>query len=120
MPFKFEKLEIWKLSIQYVDKIYQVASIMPTLEERNLKSQIMRAATSISLNIAEGSTGQTNPEQVKFLGYALRSLLETVACIHLIRNRNYAPEAMLDDVYRMSEWLAAKIHAMRKSLQTSR
>jgi len=29
-----------------------------------------RAADSISLNIAEGSTGQSNPEQRRFLGYA--------------------------------------------------
>lgn len=120
MPFKFEQLEIWKLSIQYIDKIYTLAERLPKQEEYNLKSQIIRAATSISLNIAEGSTGQSNPEQVKFLGYALRSLLETVACVHLIRQRAFPEIDSPDDIYRMSELLAAKLHSMRKSLQVNR
>jgi four helix bundle protein len=77
MPFKFEKLEVWDLSLEYVDEVYSLSSNLPVDENYNLKSQIRRAATSISLNIAEGSTGQTNPEQNRFLGYALRSLIET-------------------------------------------
>ena len=43
-----------------------------------LTSQIKRAADSIALNIAEGSTGQSNPEFAKFLGYAIRSGIEVV------------------------------------------
>lgn len=108
MPFKFEKLEVWQRSIRYIDKIYRVAEKLPVYEERNLKSQIIRAATSVALNIAEGSTSQTNPEQTKFLGYALRSLLETVACIHLIQRRSYLPEQMLNEAYHEGEVLAAK------------
>ena len=46
-----------------------------------LTSQIKRAADSISLNIAEGSTGQSNAEQKKILGYAQRSVLEVVSCL---------------------------------------
>jgi four helix bundle protein len=117
MPFKFEKPEVWKLFIRYIDRIYCAAEKLPVCEGRNLKSQIIRAATSVALNIAEGSTRQTNPEQNKFLGYALRSLLETAACIHLIKRRSHLPAQMLDEVYREAEILAAKLHAMRTSLQ---
>ena len=46
-----------------------------------LASQIKRAADSVSLNIAEGSTGQSNPEFARFLGIALRSNIEVVGCI---------------------------------------
>lgn len=41
----------------------------------------------MALNIAEGSTGQTDAEQGRFLGLAVRSLLETVACQHIISRR---------------------------------
>jgi four helix bundle protein len=44
-----------------------------------LTSQIKRAADSVSLNIAEGSTGQSNAEFKKFLTYALRSDIEVLA-----------------------------------------
>ena len=82
MPFKFERLEVWQMSLDYIDLIYEIASELPRSEEYNLKSQIRRAATSVALNIAEGSTGQTDAEQARFLGLAIRSLLETVACQH--------------------------------------
>ena len=44
-----------------------------------LTSQIRRAADSVCLNIAEGSTGQSNAEFIRFLRYALRSDVEFVA-----------------------------------------
>lgn len=53
MPYKFENLDVWKLSIEYVDLIYEIANQLPKSEEYNLKSQIVRAATSIALNIAD-------------------------------------------------------------------
>jgi four helix bundle protein len=57
MPFKFEQLEVWSLALDYIDLMYEIAGCLPRSEEFNLKSQITRAATSVSLNIAEGSTG---------------------------------------------------------------
>jgi four helix bundle protein len=89
MAYKFEQLDVWQLSLEYIDSIYVLAAQLPKSEEYNLKSQIVRAATSISLNIAEGSTGQSDTEQARFLGFAIRSLIETVACQHIIRRRNY-------------------------------
>jgi hypothetical protein len=63
MPFKFEGLEVWQLALDYIDVIYEIASQLPRSEEYNLKSQIARAATSVALNIAEGSTSQTDAEK---------------------------------------------------------
>ena len=93
MPFKFEQLEVWQLSVAYIDLMYKIAEQLPRSEEFNLKSQMLRAATSAALNIAEGSTGQSDPEQRTFLGYSLRSLLETVACQFLISRRGYLSDS---------------------------
>ena len=60
MPYKFEELEVWKLAVGYLDLIYKLANGLPRSEDYNLKSQITRAATSIALNIAEGSQGQSD------------------------------------------------------------
>lgn len=117
MPFKFEKLEVWQLALDYIDAVYAVAEQMPRSEEYNLKSQITRAATSIALNIAEGSIGQTDAEQARFLGHAIRSLVETVACQHLINRRRYLADPQpLRELYRMSETLVAKLHTMRRAI----
>lgn len=115
--YKFEKLEIYQLALDYIDQMYLIADQLPPQEEYNLKSQLRRAATSIALNIAEGSTGQSNAEQSRFLGFALRSLLETVACQHLIQRRAYpVNEGLLQDADIQSQTLARKIQAMRNAI----
>jgi four helix bundle protein len=117
MPFKFEKLEVWQLALDYIDLIYRIAEQLPKSEEYNLKSQIIRAATSVALNIAEGSTGQTDAEQARFLGLAIRSLLETVACQHIINRREFLKDkSLLRQSYQQAETLTAKLHTMRKTI----
>lgn len=117
MAFKFEKLEVWNLAIDYVDLIYDLTAKLPKDEEYNLKAQLRRAATSIALNIAEGSTGQTNTEQARFLGYAIRSVMETVACQHIISRRKFLDDAeSLRQAYREAEKLSAKLHTLRKTI----
>lgn len=117
MPFKFEQLDVWKLSLDYIDAIYELAEKLPDSERFNLKSQIIRAATSISLNIAEGSTGQTDPEQSRFLGMAIRSLIETVACQRLISRRNYVDDPVsMEKLDLQAQELAKRLHAFRRSL----
>jgi four helix bundle protein len=117
MPYKFEQLDVWHLALEYIDVIYALAEQLPRAEEFNLKSQIIRAATSVALNIAEGSTGQTDAEQARFLSMAIRSLIETVACQHLIKRRKYlSNQTAADEAYIKSELLARKLQAFRKSL----
>jgi len=115
--FKFEKLEIYKRSLAYVDLCYMLAEQLPDCERYNLTSQLRRAATSVSLNIAEGSTGQSDAEQARFLSLALRSLLETVACQQIVRRRGYTVEStLLDRLYQEAEALARQIQAMRRAI----
>ena len=117
MPFKFEKLEVWQLALDYIDLVYDIAGQLPRSEEYNLKSQIVRAATSVALNIAEGSTGQTDAEQARFLGLAIRSLIESIACQHIINRRKLLHDASpLREAYRQAETLVAKLHTLRRTI----
>jgi hypothetical protein len=52
---------------------------------------------------------------------AIRSLLETVACQHLIHRRGYLNDrASLREAYQASEKLVAKLHAMRRTFLKER
>ena len=117
MPFKFEKLEIWKLAIDLADNVHTLTRSFPKEEIFSLSSQMKRAADSISLNIAEGSTGQSDPEQLKFLGYSLRSALEVVNCLYLAVRRNYINQQQFDNFYFDLERLIIKIQAFRSSIK---
>jgi four helix bundle protein len=116
VTYKFQRLEIYHLALEYTDQCYAVTEKLPRAEDFNLKSQLTRAATSIALNIAEGSTTQTDAEQSRFLGMALRSLVETVACHDLIERRKYLPMTDLQQSRALGEKLFAKIQAMKRSL----
>jgi four helix bundle protein len=96
--------------------IYTLVEKLPRVEEGNLKLQILRAATSIILNISEGSTSQSDTEQCRFLGMTVRSLIETVACQQLIHRREYAAIEELDKAYEFSQSLFAKLQAMCRAI----
>lgn len=83
----------------------------------SLTSQMKRAADSVSLNIAEGSTGQSNPEQIKFLGYAQRSAMEVVNCLYLAIKRNYIDQNVFDKLYNELDKLITKIQAFKNALK---
>jgi four helix bundle protein len=77
-----------------------------------------RAADSISLNIAEGSTGQFDMEQLRFLGYSQRSGMEVVNCLYLALRRKYIDQEQFDKLYRELELLTIKIKAFKKSIKS--
>ncbi len=120
MPFKFEGLEIWKLVIDMGDDVHNLTRIFPKEEIFSLTSQMKRAADSISLNISEGSTGQSDPEQVKFIGYAQRSALEVVNCLYLAIRRNYIDQNQFNKMYNDLDKLVAKIQAFKNSIQRNK
>ena len=117
--YKFQSLIVYQLALDYVDLIYELAVNLPSTEIYNLRSQIIRAATSIALNIAEGSTGQSDKEQLRFLGLALRSYIETVACLDICDRRNYFENIPHDRMQNLGRQLFIKIIKFKNALKVS-
>jgi four helix bundle protein len=116
MAFKFEKLEVWKESVELTGYIHEVTLRFPKDELYILTSQIKRAADSISLNIAEGSTGQSGPEFRKFLGYAIRSGIEVIGCIYIAKRRSIIAEEDFKYIYNAGDVLIKRLQTLRKSI----
>src|SRR6478672_10760761 len=116
MPFKFESLDVWKIALELASEIDQLSRTFPRPELFNLSSQIKRAADSVVLNIAEGCTGQSNPEFKRFLGIALRSAVEVVCCLFLAQKRNYLEQELFHKFYNNYESLCRKITRLRNSI----
>ena len=113
---KFEKLKVWQKSVEFSTRIHQLTRKFPKEEQYVLTSQIQRAADSIALNIAEGSTGQTNAEFKQFLGYAIRSTVEVVTCLHLGKNRGLVVEGDFLKLYGEAEEILKMTQGLRRSL----
>ena len=69
-------LDVWKLSIDFVEEIYRITEKFPSEERFGLISQLRRAAVSISSNIAEGAARKSDKENIQFLYVALGSIAE--------------------------------------------
>src|SRR5688572_25548638 len=109
MAFKFEQLRVWQLAIELSEKVHVMTVKFPKDELYILTQQMKRAADSVSLNIAEGSTGQSNEEFKRFLGYAVRSGIEVVSCLYLARKRNYIDDAQFQELYAFLDALIKMI-----------
>jgi four helix bundle protein len=117
MAFKFEKLLVWQKAVDLSELVDQVSKKFPKEELYILTSQVKRAADSIALNIAEGSTGQSNAEFNRFLGIALRSNIEVVSCIYLAKRRNIISEEDFNKIYSNCEEILVMINGLRKALK---
>jgi four helix bundle protein len=116
MAFKFEKLHIWQKALELSDIVFQLSKKFPKEEMYVLTSQIRRSADSVALNIAEGSTGQSNKVFNRFLGIALRSNIEVVGCIYIAQRRGYIDPESFNKIYRSCEELLVMINSLRRSL----
>ncbi len=72
----FRELEVWKNALVLARKTYSVTALLPKEEQFGLKSQMNRAAISISSNIAEGCSRNSDKDFKRFLEIAQGSAFE--------------------------------------------
>lgn len=116
MAFRFEDLKVWHTAVDLSNDVNLLTQKFPKTELYSLASQIKRASDSVVLNIAEGSTGQSIPEFKRFLGIALRSAVEVVACLFLAIKRNYITKEYFEELYNSYEILCKMITKLRDSM----
>jgi len=115
MAFRFEDLQVWQKAMDLDEQVNQLTKNFPKDELHILTSQIKRAADSVVLNIAEGSTGQSKAVFKVFLGYSLRSAIEVVSCLFIAKRRVYISDDVFTGLYNEYEVLVKMITALRNS-----
>ncbi|MCX7638400.1 MAG: four helix bundle protein [Cyclobacteriaceae bacterium] len=119
MAFKFEQLKVWQRSVELSGEVFELTKKFPKEEVYVLSTQIQRASDSIALNIAEGSTGQSNKEFKRFLGIAIRSAIEVVCCFYLAKRRKLVTDHEFSYFYNELSELIRGMQALRKSIKTA-
>ena len=79
----YHQLDLWQRAMTYTVQVYEFTAQLPDAERYNLTAQLRRAATSVPLNIAEGSGCSSDAEFARFVGYAYRSLKEVLTGLEL-------------------------------------
>lgn len=117
MGLKFENLKVWQKAIDLTMEIHELTRKFPKEELYISTSQIKRAADSIALNIAEGSTGQTNAEFRQFIIYAVRSAIEVISCLYIGKKRNIINDLDFEKLYSDTQEIIKMLHGLRRSLE---
>lgn len=112
----FRKLKIYQRAIEFTVENYKLSKTFPKEELYGLTSQIRRAVTSISLNIAEGSGNNSEKEFKRFLEIALRSDYEVMTCLEIALRLNYCDKENFARLIAEADEIAAMISGFSKSL----
>ncbi len=96
---KFEDILAWQKARIVVNCIYKLTDVGEFRRDFTLKNQILSAAYSIMLNIAEGFARRTDKEFNNFLGYAHGSSAEVQSALYIALDRNYITSEQFGEVY---------------------
>lgn len=112
----FRKLKVYKKAIDFTVLIYKLTKAFPKEEIFGLTSQMRRAVTSVSLNIAEGSGNKSNKEFNRFLEISLRSNYEVMTCLEIALKLNYCKKGDYQKLTSESDEIAAMLVGFSKQL----
>ena len=113
--YAFERLDVWQVSRAFVKEVYRLLGQFPDFEMYNLTNQIRRAAVSVSLNIAEGTSRNSLKEQSRFSEVAYGSLLEVYCSLLIAKDLGYIDENDLSGISVRIQELSNKLNALKQS-----
>src|SRR3989338_7707148 len=114
--FRFEGLNIYQEALRLIDFIYLLSKRFPKEEIFGLTNQLRRAAVSIALNIAEGSS-RTRRDFAHFLDLSKGSCFECVAIMMICKNQKLISESEYDNLYEQLNKIARMISKFQISLR---
>jgi four helix bundle protein len=82
--FEFQNWDVYKKSLSLNKDLFLISKAIRLAGNRNLSDQLNRAASSISLNLAEGVSRYSLKEKMNFWRISKGSLFECVAIVDLI------------------------------------
>jgi four helix bundle protein len=98
------KLEVYKSSRSFVLECYKLTKFLPDEERYSMISQIRRAALSVHLNIAEGSSRKSETERKRYYEISRGSIIEIDAALDIANDLGYLNNY---DLTKMSEKMIA-------------
>ena len=117
---RFKDLEVWRVSMDLVVKVYEITREFPKNEQFGLAAQLQRSAVSIPSNIAEGSGRGTRKDFAHFLDQARGSLFEVITQLEICRSLNFGDLDKINAIQMEYEILGMRINALIRTMKDSR
>ena len=118
MTKSFEEFEVHKKGVLLTKKIYQLVKKPSFEKEFDFKSQIKRAAISITNNIAEGSEYNNNKQFIRFLKMSKGSCAEVRNMLILARELEFCTNDEIHESIILSVEISQNISNFIKYLNS--
>ncbi|MES2591683.1 MAG: four helix bundle protein [Bacteroidota bacterium] len=112
--YVLEDLDVYNLSIEIADEIWNIVINWSFLAQDTVGKQIIRSSDSIGANIAEGYGRYFFKENRQFCFYSRGSILETKTWITKAKNRNLITEEQYHHLFSKLEIIHAKLNGYMK------
>ncbi len=112
----YRDLTVWQKSMELAAAVYRLTRQFPRREEYRISGQMIRAATSIPANIAEGHGRGTRKDYAHFVSIAKGSLAELETFLLLVMELTLAPSSATSPVLALAEEVGRMLTALRARL----
>jgi four helix bundle protein len=112
----FEDLVVWQESQNLTVSIYLITKTSPKDELFAMTSQIRRAVSSISANIAEGFGRITSKDKLHFYTMAYGSLLEVKNFLYLSNKLGYISDEKIEEILKQCTSCQKLINASKRAV----
>ena len=110
------KLDAYTVTRQFVKECYLAVCQFPHEEKFNLTQQIKRAALSVHLNLAEGSSRKSDIERKRYYEIARGSIIEVDAALDVASDLGYCSldslKALGNALIKCFKYLSALINSI--------
>ena len=113
--FNFENLNVYQEALTFIEVVYTITKNWPKEELFGLTNQLRRAAVSISLNIAEGSS-RTKKDFRHFLDLSRGSCYECSAILLIAKKLGYINEKQYVSCYEKLIRISRMTSGLKRSL----
>jgi four helix bundle protein len=110
-------LDVWKLSIDWVEAVYRCSATWPSDERFGLTSQVRRAAVCVAANIVEGAGRRGTGEFIQFIGIARGSLAEVETHLLIAERLGYVTAEQVQPVLADMERIARMLSVLATRLK---
>ncbi|HOK34925.1 MAG TPA: four helix bundle protein [Candidatus Paceibacterota bacterium] len=114
--FRFLKWKVYQDAKDLFSLILKLVKKLPREFRFELGSQLIRAALSVVLNIAEGSGKSTDKELKRYLDISLGSLNEVLASCDVMKDNNLITEKEFKEVFQRISDISNQIGGFKKKL----
>ncbi|MDM1044982.1 four helix bundle protein [Myroides sp. 1354] len=115
--YSFEKLTVWQNARNTTKTIYLLTRKFPEEEKFGLVSQLRRAMTSVTANIAEGISRSTSKDKHRMLNISYSSAIEVINFLILCLDLELITEEEYLDLRKKLEHITNQLYSLCRKLK---